>query len=119
MRLATKTFKLPIAGPRVPLVPTVRINCMIEDRCDHCRARREMNRTSPIHYLLLFLLGAYVASGSSSNGIIFVWDCQGKLVQKLGGGHEVGVCGFAWGFGGESGQQVASVDKSGRLVLWA
>jgi len=63
--------------------------------------------------------GLYVASGSSSNGLVFIWDAQtGNLVQRLGGAHEVGVCGFAWGRGGESGQQVASVDKSGRLVLW-
>jgi WD40 repeat protein len=64
-------------------------------------------------------VGVYVASGSSSNGIVFVWDVKnGKLIQKLEGAHEVGVCGFAWGRAGNSGQQVASVDKSGRLVLW-
>ena len=63
----------------------------------------------------------YVASGSSSNGLIFVWSCKsGRLVQKLEKAHDVGVCGFAWGRGGSNGlQQVASVDKSGRLVLWS
>jgi len=60
-----------------------------------------------------------VASGSSSNGHIFVWDVTaGKLRARLQG-HQAGVCGFAWGRGGTSGQQVASVDKSGMLILWA
>lgn len=67
------------------------------------------------------LLGLYVAAGSSSNGKIFIWSAKtGKLVRKLEDGHEFGVCGFAWGRGGTtSGQQVASVDKMGRLVLWS
>ena len=65
--------------------------------------------------------GLYVASGSSSNGHIFVWEVEsGKLIKQLKNGHhDVGVCGFAWGCSGTNGQQVASVDKSGRLVLWA
>lgn len=64
--------------------------------------------------------GAYVASGSSSNGFIFVWNANGKLLQKLEDGHnETGVCGLAWGRGGNNGQQVATVDKSGRLILWS
>ena len=65
--------------------------------------------------------GAYVASGSSSNGFIFVWNAKnGKLIRKLECGHnDTGVCGLAWGRGGNNGQQVATVDKSGRLVLWS
>lgn len=65
--------------------------------------------------------GAYVASGSSSNGFIFVWNAHnGKLIRTLEGGHhDAGVCGIAWGRGGSSGQQVTSVDKSGKLVLWS
>jgi WD40 repeat protein len=65
--------------------------------------------------------GAYVASGSSSNGFIFVWNAKnGKLIRKLESGHnDTGVCGLAWGRGGNNGQQVATVDKSGRLVLWS
>ncbi|KAG7360971.1 WD repeat-containing protein [Nitzschia inconspicua] len=63
--------------------------------------------------------GIYVAAGSSSNGKIFIWNAKsGKLARKLEDGHDFGVCGFAWGRGGTSGQQVASVDKMGRLVLW-
>jgi WD40 repeat protein len=79
-----------------------------------------------LHSLILFfsfrfwLVGLYVASGSSSNGHLFVWEVEsGKLVKQLTTGHDVGVCGCAWGCNGSSGQQVASVDKSGRLVLWA
>jgi len=65
--------------------------------------------------------GAYVASGSSSNGFIFVWNVKnGKLLRKLEDGHnDTGVCGLAWGRGGNNGQQVATVDKSGRLILWS
>lgn len=59
-----------------------------------------------------------MASGSSSNGIIFVWDVATTKTQAKLKGHEVGVCGFAWGRGGFSGQQVASVDKNGILIFW-
>ena len=63
--------------------------------------------------------GEYVASGSSANGLVLIWSVKnGRLVRKLQEGHEFGVCGFAWGRGGTSGQQVASVDKMGKLVLW-
>ena len=48
-----------------------------------------------------------------------MWDSNdGKMTKKLVG-HEAGVCGIDWGAGGTSGQQVASVDKLGNLVLWA
>ena len=62
-----------------------------------------------------------MASGSSSNGFISVWNANtGKLIKMLEGGHHnTGVCGFAWGTGGNSGQQVATVDKLGKLILWA
>ena len=63
--------------------------------------------------------GAYAAAGSSANGNVFVWNVDdGSLETKLPG-HTVGVCGFAWGRGGSSGQQVASVDRKGTLILWA
>lgn len=63
--------------------------------------------------------GAYVAAGSSGNGNVFVWNVDdGSLKSKLPG-HTAGVCGFAWGRGGSSGQQVASVDRKGGLILWA
>jgi len=74
--------------------------------------------------------GKYAIAGSSSDGTIFVWRVlDGSLERKIGPGnegnnngighHEVGVCGLAWGHGGTSGQQVASVDREGHLVLWA
>jgi WD40 repeat protein len=73
------------------------------------------------HLLLIFydFIGAYVGSGSSSNGLVFVWDAASGDMKKKLEGHEAGVCGFAWGRGGSSGQQVASVDKKGKLILWA
>ena len=79
----------------------------------------------PHHKLPLLLLfknteGAYAAAGSSSNGNIFVWNLHdGSLKKILEDGHGTGVAGFAWGRGGNSGQQVASVDRKGFLVLWA
>lgn len=66
--------------------------------------------------------GRYVASGSSSNtGTIFVWDASdGQLKAKLdSGGHIAGVAGIDWCRGGSGGQQVASLDRKGVLVLWA
>lgn len=63
--------------------------------------------------------GRYVAAGSSSNGNIFVWDAaDGSLKKKLAG-HLSGVCGIDWSRGGSSGQQVASLDRKGSLILWA
>jgi len=68
---------------------------------------------------LLFVTGAYVGAGSSSNGTIFVWDVASGVLKAKLEGHTSGVCGFAWGRGGSSGQQVASVDRKGGLILWA
>ena len=66
------------------------------------------------------ITGSFVAAGSSSTGDIFVWDSEdGTLKRRLEEGHGTGVVGFAWGRGGNSGQQVASVDRKGCLVLWA
>jgi autophagy-related protein 16 len=65
--------------------------------------------------------GRYVAAGSSSNGTIFVWDVSTptpSLIKKLSG-HTAGVCGIDWSRGGSSGQQVASIDRKGSLILWA
>jgi autophagy-related protein 16-1 len=64
--------------------------------------------------------GRYVASGSSSDGAIFVWDAlDGKLRSKLTSSHTSGVVGIDWCRGGSGGQQVASLDRKGILVLWA
>lgn len=60
-----------------------------------------------------------MACGSSATGKIFVWDTAGGELKKKLDGHEAGVYGFAWGRGGTSGQQVASVDRDGTLILWA
>lgn len=63
--------------------------------------------------------GMYVAAGSTSTGDVFIWRASdGSVVKKLKA-HETGVCGLAWGSGGTNGQQVASVDRNGVLVLWA
>lgn len=63
--------------------------------------------------------GNYAAAGSAGTGEVFVWRvADGKLEKKLGG-HAAAVGGVAWGRGGTNGQQVASVDKKGVLVLWA
>ena len=72
--------------------------------------------------------GRYVAAGSSANGSLFVWDTllassedpqQQQLKAKLTGGHKAAVVGIDWCRGGSSGQQVASLDRKGVLVLWA
>jgi autophagy-related protein 16-1 len=64
--------------------------------------------------------GLYVAAGSNSNGTIFVWNTSdGKLKSMLNGVHASGVIGVAWGRGGSGGQQVASLDRKGVLILWA
>ncbi len=70
--------------------------------------------------LYLFLIGAYVASGSSSNGFVFCWNTKnGQLVRVLDKGHQnAGVCGIVWGRGGDSGHQVATTDKGGKLIFW-
>ena len=62
-----------------------------------------------------------MASGSSSTGFIFVWDAKnGNLVQKVNSSACCkGLCGVAWGRGGNNGQQFATVDKSGSLILWS
>jgi len=61
--------------------------------------------------------GNYVASVSGLT--VFVWNtAKGSLVKKLTG-HQATASGIAWGSGGTNGQQVASIDQGGRLILWA
>ena len=43
---------------------------------------------------------------------------DGNLQNQLKG-HENGVSGVAWSMGGTNGQQFASMDKGGSLILWA
>lgn len=66
--------------------------------------------------------GRYVAAGSSNNGLLFVWDTSetgDQLKAKLNGGQKSAVIGIDWCRGGSSGQQVASLDRKGVMVLWA
>jgi autophagy-related protein 16 len=88
-----------------------------EYRSRHCDGK---NRRISAHQMALPLLaGTYAASGSSTSGDIFVWRVlDGQFEAKLGG-HKAGVGGIDWGRGGSSGQQVATVDKNGTLILWA
>jgi WD40 repeat protein len=67
----------------------------------------------------LSYVGTYVGAGSSASGLIFIWETKTGLLKRKLAGHETGVCGFSWGRGGTSGQQVASVDRDGTLILWA
>lgn len=67
-----------------------------------------------------YFQGAYVGSGSSSDGTMLIWESKtGKLKTKAKAHDGVGIQGFAWGKGGASGQQVATLDREGTLVLWA
>lgn len=64
--------------------------------------------------------GAYVAAGSGDSGDVFIWNvASGEIEKHLSGAHKCGVVGLAWGMGGTNGQQVATIDKSGGLILWA
>lgn len=82
-----------------------------------------------------------MVAGSSSNGHLFVWSAiDGSFVKMVkfrqkqdgdsGGGRNnlppsqphgtgAGVAAVDWGRGGSTGQQVASLDRKGFLVLWA
>lgn len=63
--------------------------------------------------------GKYAIAGSNLNGLVHVWDAtNGSLKAKLQG-HSGGVCCVDWSLGGLSGQQVASADTKGSLILWS
>jgi WD40 repeat protein len=66
--------------------------------------------------------GKYVAAGcSQNNGTVYVWNVSdGTVKAKLSEGHSTaGIVGVDWCRGGSGGQQVASLDRRGLLVLWA
>lgn len=64
--------------------------------------------------------GLYVGAGSGDTGDIFVWNvASGEIAAQLSASHSCGVVGFDWGRGGTNGQQVATIDKSGVLILWS
>ena len=67
----------------------------------------------------LSVTGKYASAGSSSTGEIFIWRTVDGNLQNQLKGHESGATGVAWGMGGSNGQQFASMDKKGSLVLWA
>jgi len=62
--------------------------------------------------------GAYISAGSGGNGDIFVWNVASGELEKRLSAHPCGAVGLAWGMGGTNGQQVATIDKSGVLILW-
>jgi len=65
--------------------------------------------------------GKYVAAGSGSTGKVFIWETHAysnNAPLKELKSHECGVEAVAWGRGGRSGQQVATIDKAGNLILW-
>lgn len=63
--------------------------------------------------------GAYAAAGSGDSGEVFVWNVKNGEKEKQLSSHSCGAVGVAWGLGGTNGQQVATIDKSGVLILWA
>ena len=106
-----QSFRRPVVGHRVALALMVGILKLFFSL--------SVFAINSLSFTPLSVSGKYVGSGSNSNGLLFVWDtASGKLKQKLEG-HEAGVFSFAWGRGGSSGQQVGSVDKNGKLILWA
>ena len=60
----------------------------------------------------------YVAAGSGDGGDIIVWNAASGEVEKRLSAHSCSAVGLAWGRGGTNGQQVATIDKSGVLILW-
>ena len=62
--------------------------------------------------------GMYAASVSGTTGHLLVWrTSDARLIGKLHGHKAGGAGGVAWGACG--GQQVATVDRAGTLILWA
>lgn len=60
----------------------------------------------------------YAAAGSLT-GDVFIWRTADGALETQLKGHESGVVAVTWGRGGSNGQQFASVDKRGCLLLWA
>jgi WD40 repeat protein len=61
--------------------------------------------------------GRYIASGSSSD--VLVWDTlDHSLKTRLSNGHSSGIVSIDWCLCGSSEQQIASLDRKGRMVLW-
>lgn len=62
--------------------------------------------------------GIHVAAGSGDSGDILVWNAASGELEKRLSAHSCGAVGLAWGMGGSNGQQVATIDKAGVLILW-
>jgi WD40 repeat protein len=63
--------------------------------------------------------GKFAAAASNESGALFIWNTNdGSLRAKLDN-HQSGVCAIDWNQGGPSGQQVATMDRKGSLILWA
>lgn len=63
--------------------------------------------------------GKFAAAASNETGVVFIWNTvDGSLKTKLGD-HQNGACAIDWNQGGPSGQQVATMDRKGTLILWA
>ncbi|GAX25765.1 hypothetical protein FisN_8Hh333 [Fistulifera solaris] len=63
--------------------------------------------------------GKFAVAASNESGALFIWYTNdGSLRAKLDN-HQSGVCAIDWNQGGPSGQQVATMDRKGSLILWA
>lgn len=63
--------------------------------------------------------GNFVAAGCNQSGTLFIWKVDNGQLEKQLMAHDTGCVGVTWGRGGSSTQQVSSIDRTGRLVLWA
>lgn len=82
--------------------------------------------------------GRYVAAGANATGVLLVWNVHTGALTKVSTNPtpqsssaknnsdkaaaatvHTGICGVDWGRGGSSGQQVATLDRRGKLILWA
>jgi autophagy-related protein 16 len=61
-----------------------------------------------------FADGSYIAAGGA-DGVIYVWDAvTGSIAKTLSGGHKSAVVACSWG----DNDQLASIEKEHRLILW-
>ena len=61
--------------------------------------------------------GRYIVSGSSSD--VLVWDTLDRsLKTRLSNGHSSSILSIDWCLCGSTEQQIASLDRKGRMVLW-
>jgi WD40 repeat protein len=74
--------------------------------------------------------GRFVATGSNATGIVFVWNILTGVLTKVSpppsAGEDTkvstattGIVSVDWCRGGPGGQQFATLDRRGKLILWA